>query len=114
MAHNLNITGDVKLTDEQAMELQAQMGIYYNHAIGYHQGELGVKARVAWEYYYGRLPEPVTAGSSKWVDRTVMECVNGTLQELVSVFTSDEDAVRFAPMKRGDGPAARSATKLVN
>lgn len=113
-AQTLKITGDVKLTDEQAMELQAQMNIYYNHAIGYHQGELGVKARTAWEYYYGRLPEPVTAGSSKWVDRTVMECVNGTLQELVSVFTSDEDAVRFAPMKRGDGPAARSATKLVN
>ncbi|MGL5014162.1 MAG: portal protein [Bacteroidales bacterium] len=110
----LNITGDVKLTDEQAMELQAQIGIYYNHAIGYHQGELGVKARAAWEYYYGHLPEPVTQGSSKWVDRTVMECVNGTLQELISVFTSDEDAVRFAPMLRGDGPSARGATKLVN
>lgn len=108
------ITGDVKLTDEQAGELQAQIGIYYNHAIGYQQGELGVRARMAWEYYYGRLPEPVTQGSSAWVDRTVWETVNGTLQELISVFTSGEDAVRFAPMNPQDGNAARAATKLVN
>ncbi|MGL5014213.1 MAG: portal protein [Bacteroidales bacterium] len=108
------ITGDVKLSDEQASELQAQVGIYYNHAIGYHQGEMGAKARMAWEYYYGRLPEPVTMGSSSWVDRTVWEAVNGTLQELVSVFTSGEDAVRFAPMHAQDGNAARAATKMVN
>lgn len=114
MTQIFKITGDVKLSDEKARELQSQVGIYYNHAIGYHQGELGVRARMAWEYYYGRLPEPVTQGSSKWIDRTVMECVNGTLQELISVFTSDENAVRFAPMNRNDGAAARSATKLVN
>ncbi|MGL5015051.1 MAG: portal protein, partial [Bacteroidales bacterium] len=114
MAQELKFTGDVHLDDETAMTLLAQIGIYYNHAIGYHQGELGVKARAAWEYYYGHLPEPITAGSSKWVDRTVMECVNGTLQELVSVFTSDEDAVRFSPMHRNDGPHARAATKMVN
>lgn len=108
------ITGDVKLTDEKASQLQAQLDIYYNHAIGYQQGELGVRARMAWEYYYGRLPEPVTQGSSSWVDRTVWESVNGTLQELISVFTSGEDAVRFAPMHARDGNAARSATKLVN
>lgn len=108
------VTGDVKLTDEQVSELQAQTGIYFNHATGYHQGELGVKARTAWEYYYGRLPEPITQGSSSWVDRTVWEAVNGTLQELVSVFTSGEDAVRFAPINAGDGNAARAATKMVN
>ncbi|MGL5581348.1 MAG: portal protein, partial [Cetobacterium sp.] len=93
MAH---ITGNIELSDDKLMELQSQVGIYHNHAIGYSQGELGVKARMAWEYYYGRLPEPVTKGSSKWVDRTVWESVNGTLQELISVFTSGEDAVRFS------------------
>lgn len=110
----MSITGDVKLSDDKLSELQAQIGIYYNHSVGYHQGELGVKTRQAWEYYYGRLPEPVTVGSSQWVDRTVWEAVNGTLQELVSVFTSGEDAVRFCPINSGDAEAARAATKMVN
>jgi len=108
------IGGNVGLNDDQVSELQAQIGVYYNHAIGYAQGELGVKCRLAWEYYYGRLPEPVTDGSSKWVDRAVWEAVNGTLQELISVFTSGEEAVRFCPMFTGDADAARASTKLVN
>lgn len=114
MNHTNKVSGDVKLSDEKVSELQAQVGIYFNHATGYHQGEMGVKTRMAWEYYYGRLPEPITQGSSSWVDRTVWEAVNGTLQELVSVFTSGEDAVRFAPMNAQDGNAARTATKMVN
>lgn len=108
------ITGNVELDDDTLMELQSQLGTYYNHAIGYHEGELGVKARMAWEYYYGNLPEPVTRGSSKWVDRSVWESVNGTLQELVSVFTSSENAVKFAPAHSLDGNAAMAATKMVN
>lgn len=108
------ITGNVTLDEDTLMELQSQVGIYYNHAIGYHEGELGVRARFGWEYYYGNLPEPVTKGSSKWVDRSVWESVNGTLQELVSVFTSGEDAVRFSPMHTKDADAAMAATKMVN
>lgn len=108
------VTGNVKLTDEQVSELQAQVGLYYNHAIGYQQGELGTRARIAWDYYYGRLPEPITNGSSGWIDRSVWEAVNGTLQELVSVFTSGEDAVRFSPMHSQDADAARACTKMVN
>lgn len=108
------ITGNVEVDEDTLMELQAQLGTYRNHAIGYHEGELGDKARMAWEYYYGNLPEAVTKGSSKWVDRSVWESVNGTLQELVSVFTSGEDAVKFAPTHTGDADAANAATKMVN
>lgn len=108
------ITGNVLLDDDTMSELQHQVGTYYNHAIGYHEGELGVRARTGWEYYYGNLPEPVTKGSSKWVDRSVWESVNGTLQELVSVFTSGEDAVKFSPMHSRDADAAQAATKMVN
>lgn len=108
------ITGNLPLNDEQIMELRHQINTYYNHANGYHQGELGVKTRMAWEYYYGNLPEPVTAGSSKWVDRSVWESVNGVLQELISVFTSGEDTVRFSPFNHHDADQARAATKMVN
>ncbi|MGL5013937.1 MAG: cell envelope integrity protein TolA [Bacteroidales bacterium] len=108
------ITGNVSLSDEKIQELRAQVGIYFNHANGYHQGEMGVKTRMAWEYYYGRLPEPITQGSSQWVDRSVWDAVNGTLQELISVFTSGEDTVRFSPINHADADAARAATKMVN
>ena len=108
------ITGNITIDEDTLTELQYQVGTYFNHAIGYHEGELGVRARMGWEYYYGNLPEPVTRGSSKWVDRSVWESVNGTLQELVSVFTSGEDAVKFAPMHSKDADAAIAATKMVN
>ena len=105
---------NMKLSDAKKMELQAQLGSYYYHANGYHQGEIGVRTRESWDYYYGKLPEPVTVGSSKWVDTTVRDAVNGILQELSSVFTMGEDAVRFSPMHSKDATAARAATKLVN
>ena len=111
---NCKVGGNVELDDETLGSLQSQIGVYYNHAIGYTQGEIGVRTRTAWEYYYGRLPEPVMDGASKWVDRSVWESVNGTLQELISVFTSGEDAVRFSPMYSSDANAARAATKMVN
>ena len=105
---------NIKLTDEQKGKLQEQVGRYFHQASGYHQGEIGTRARESWEYYYGHLPEPITVGSSKWVDSTVRDAVNGVLQELSSVFTMGEDAVRFSPMYSGDANAARAATKLVN
>lgn len=105
---------DIVLTEEQKGRLQAQVSHYFHHANGYHQGEVGARTRDSWEYYYGKLPEPITIGSSKWVDSTVRDAVNGVLQELSSVFTMGEDAVRFSPMFSGDANAARAATKLVN
>lgn len=109
-----NVTGNVGLDDEDLSALQAQVHIYHNSAIGYHEGELGVKARMGWEYYYGNLPEPITRGSSRWVDRSVWESCNGVLQELISVFTSSENAVKFSPMNSRDGVNALASTSMVN
>lgn len=108
------ITGNITLKGEQLAELNTQLDTYYNQSTSYQEGELGTRTRIAWDYYYGKLPEPVTQGSSKWVDRSVWESVNGTLQELISVFTSGEDAVRFAPINSSDANNARAATKMVN
>lgn len=109
-----NTTNSIKLSDDKLSELRAQLDLYRHYAVGYHEGELGVRARHAWDYYYGKLPEPVQIGSSQWVDRSVFDAVNGTLQELISVFTSGEDAVRFSPMNSTDAHAARASTKMVN
>lgn len=108
------VTGNVIIGEETLSELHAQLGIYIDQALGYHEGELGVRARTAWEYYYGKLPLPVCTGSSSWTDRTVWESVNGTVQELINVFTSGEEAVKFRPVHYRDGLSAQSATRLVN
>ena len=108
------ITGNVIIDDDTLSELHAQLSLYIDQALGYHEGELGVRARTAWEYYYGKLPLPVCTGSSSWTDRTVWESVNGTVQELINVFTSGEEAVKFRPVHSRDGGASQSATRLVN
>lgn len=108
------VTGDVSLDDNKLSELEAQLSLYRDQALGYHEGELGVRARTAWDYYYGDLPKPITNGSSSWVDRTVWETVNGVVQELSNVFTSGEQAVKFAPVHSYDGEGSLIATQLVN
>ena len=35
------ITGNVQLDEDTLSTLQAQLSIYFNSAIGYHEGELG-------------------------------------------------------------------------
>lgn len=108
------VTGNVIMTEEQKDELNVQLQTYNNAAMYYHESELGARAIDSWKYYYGDLPVPVTKASSKWTDRSVWEGVNGSLQELISVFTSGEDAVRFMPRSTEDALGAEAATKMVN
>lgn len=109
-----SVTGSVLATEEQLDELSVQLQTYNNMALFYHEGEMGARAIEAWKYYYGELPVPVTKSSSKWTDRSVWEAVNGSLQELVSVFTSGENAVRFQPRSTADAIGAEAATEMVN
>ena len=108
------ITGNVELSQDKLSEFHAQLSMYIDQALGYHEGELGVRARDAWEYYYGKLPVAVCNGASSWVDRTVWESVNGVVQELSNVFCTSEEAVKFAPLNVNDGAEALAATKMVN
>lgn len=102
------------LTDDQKQELKTILDNHRNHAQDYMNTAMTGYAREAWEYYYGNLPAAVTAGGSKYVDRTVWETVNGTLQDLLNVFTSGEDAVVFASVDERDSDAAKVATQTVN
>jgi hypothetical protein len=110
-----DVTGNVVISEDILSELQAQLDLYKDQSLGYHEGELGVRAREAWHYYYGELPNPVTKGSSQWIDRSVWESVNGMLQEAMNVFTTDvNETVKFMPINREDGNAAKAATQMVN
>lgn len=109
------ITGNTKLLKEdKLMAFQRQVDTYHDHAIGYHEGELGTRAREAWDYYYKLLPKPMVEGSSKQVMPVVWNTVNGVLSELTSTFTSGDEVVKFAPQDATDGVSAIAATKMVN
>lgn len=102
------------LTEDQKSELKVVLDRHRNYAQDYMNTAMTGYAREAWEYYYGNLPAAVTAGGSKYVDRTVWETVNGTLQDLLNVFTTGEDAVVFASVDERDSDAAKIATQTVN
>lgn len=108
------ITGTVELPDDELIEFQRQLDTYHNHAIGYHEGELGSRAREAWDYYYKLLPKPIVEGSSKQVMPVVWNTVNGVLAELTSTFTAGTEVVKFAPQDSQDTMPAMAATRLVN
>lgn len=104
----------MKLNREQRSTLENQLDIYGNLARGYQEGAMGEIARTAYDYYYGQLPGPYAKGGSKYVSRDVWESVNGTLQDLLNVFTSGEDAVRFSSMAAMDADEAKAATSYCN
>lgn len=104
----------MRLNREQRSTLENQLDIFKGLAQGYQEGAMGEIARTAYDYYYGQLPGPYTKGGSKYVSRDVWESVNGTLQDLLNVFTSGEDAVKFAPMDSNDAIAAKAATAYCN
>lgn len=102
------------LRDDQVEELRSALEIHRNEALDYMNAYITGDARVAWDYYYGVLPRPVNAGSSKYVDRTVWESVNGTLQDLLNVFTSGDGVVYFTAQDGETEEKAEAATALVN
>lgn len=104
----------LKISEDKQDELRIQLNKYRNYAMDWMTGAMTGEARTAWEYYYGSLPMPVTQGASSYVDRTVWESVNGTLQDLLNVFTSGEDAVTFTSVDERDADAAKVATQVVN
>lgn len=103
-----------KISQELKDELRVDLLRRFDYAQNYVDNAVKGYSREAWEYFYGNLPLPVTVGSSRWVDRSVWEAVNGTLQDVLNVFCSGDSAVRFCATSIDDAPAAEIATKLVN
>ena len=103
-----------KYSQEVKDELRVDLLRHFDYAQNYVDTAVKGYSREAWEYFYGNLPLPVTVGSSKWVDRTVWEAVNGTLQDVINVCCTGDGAVKFVPDDEGDTKGADLATKLVN
>ena len=83
-------------------------------AIGYLETETTDERQRALEYYnredYGNEVE----GKSQIVTGEVAEVVDGSMPQIMRVFTSSDDAVVFEPVNQGDEETAEQATKYVN
>jgi len=95
-------------------ELKALCADEINNAIGYLESDT-VQARAdAMNYYYRDKYGTEVEGRSQVVTGEVAEAVDGALPQLIRVFTSCEDAVRFEATKDGEEPLADQATDMAN
>ena len=95
-------------------ELKALCADEINNAIGYLESDT-VQARAdAMNYYFRDKYGTEVEGRSQVVTGEVAEAVDGALPQLIRVFTSCEDAVRFEPTKDGEEPLADQASDMAN
>jgi hypothetical protein len=83
-------------------------------AIGYLETETTDERQKALEYYLGEPYGNEVEGKSQIITREVAEVVDGSLPQLMRVFTSSDDAVVFEPVNQGDEETAEQATTYVN
>ena len=95
-------------------EIKVLLSTEIDNAIGYLETET-VEARADAMNAYLRNPYGnEVEGQSQIVTGEVAEAVDGALPQLMRVFTSNEDAVQFEPVKDGDEPFAKQASQLAN
>jgi hypothetical protein len=95
-------------------ELKALCADEINNAIGYLESDT-VQARAdAMNYYFRDKYGTEVEGRSQVVTGEVAEAVDGALPQLIRVFTSCEDAVRFEPTRDGEEQLADQASDMAN
>jgi hypothetical protein len=85
-----------------------------DNAIGYLETETVAQRAEAMDYYLRKPYGNEVEGSSQVVTSEVAEAVDGALPQLIRVFTANEDAVQFEPVKDGDEPFAEQASDMAN
>lgn len=95
-------------------EIKVVINTEIDNAIGYLETET-VEARADAMNAYLRNPYGnEVEGQSQIVTGEVAEAVDGALPQLIRVFTSNEDAVQYEPVKDGDEPTAKQASQSAN
>ena len=100
-----------KLSEEEILN-RCQLEI--DNAIGYLETETVAQRAEAMEYYLRKPYGNEVEGRSAVVTGEVAEAVDGALPQLIRVFTSNEDAVQFEPVRDGDEPLAEQASDMAN
>lgn len=83
-------------------------------SIGYLETETVAQRAEAMDYYLRKPYGNEVEGSSQVVTGEVAEAVDGALPQLIRVFTANEDAVQFEPVKDGDEPFSEQASDMAN
>jgi hypothetical protein len=77
-------------------------------------GALAEQRRQAMAYYYGQPYGNEVEGRSQVVTTEVKDAVEGVMPNLMAIFTSSDEIVRFEPQNPGDEAAAQQATEYIN
>lgn len=96
-------------------DLLAHIDAEEGQALGYQSGDLSRERQKALDYYNGFLPDVQAAeGRSDAVSTDVRDAVDGMLPDLLDVFLSSDDVVKFEPQGPEDEQAAAQATDATN
>jgi hypothetical protein len=79
-----------------------------------HGGALSAERQKAFDYYNGVNLWPSKEGQSRVVTREVLEVTEWLLPQIIKVFASTDEIVRFEPQGQEDEQAAEQATDFIN
>lgn len=100
------------MTDQ---ELLGVINYEEQKSIGFLGGDLSHERAKALDYYHGMLPDvPTMDGRSDMVSTDVRDAVDGMLPDLLDIFLSSDDVVKFEPTGQEDEKQAEQATQVVN
>jgi hypothetical protein len=95
-------------------DLVAWMENEEGQALGFHSGDLSREREMALDYYHGKIEVQAAEGRSDVVETDVRDTVDGMLPDLLDVFLSSDDVVKFEPNGPEDTKAAAQATDATN
>ena len=100
-----------KFTDE---ELLSQIDNEENIAYGINDSQLSAERAEAIQYYLGEPFGNEIEGRSQVVSYDVQDTIESALPQLLKVFVSGDEVVRFEPKNPEDVPAAEQETDYIN
>ena len=95
-------------------ELCAAIDQEVSHALGEDSDKLATQRANAMEYYLGEPYGNEKANASQVVTREVLDTIEWIKPELMKLFASGSETVRFEPQNAGDVEAAQQATDYIN
>lgn len=95
-------------------ELKTLIDRKEHQALSYYGGSLSKERELAIEYYHGNIDVPAEEGTSKFVSTDVRDAIDGMLPDILDIFLSSDDVVKFEPVGPEDENGAKQATDTAN
>lgn len=95
-------------------DLKALVSRLRQNAIGVQESTLDIERQEAMDYYYGRNTRPAPDGRSQIIDRVLMDTVEWIMPQIMKVFASTDEIVKFDPIGPEDEELAEQESAYVN